>query len=178
MREIIRIALLWILPIAVIILFSGSADKQRRAAALREGRIEFTPNRRAYFLWPALVAYLIYAAGEQLRHSHWYLFDTVGTVGVVTVTVMIIGEFPATIAVTADGLEQIYWFRRNKRIGWREIVEINTGEKSRTVTITGADGTKIVHSRQLADRPRLLMEIKQYCGENLPPDFPRESIGA
>jgi hypothetical protein len=86
-------------------------------------------------------------------------------------------ELPATIVAGSDGLEQVYWFRRNKRIGWGEIVEINTGEKSRVVTITGADGTKIIHSRQLTDRPRLLLELKRHCGDNLPPDFPCEPIG-
>jgi hypothetical protein len=40
-----------------------------------------------------------------------------------------------------------------KQIGWADILETNSGEKSRTVTITGADGTNIVHSRQLPDRP-------------------------
>ena len=48
--------------------------------------------------------------------------------------------------------------------------------KIRTVTITGADGTKIVHNRQLPNRPCLLVELKQHCGEKLPSDFPREPI--
>jgi hypothetical protein len=87
---------------------------------------------------------------------------------------MIAFTFPDTIIVKADGLEQIAWLRRRRQIRWADIVEINTGEKGRTVSIIGADGTKIVHSRQLPDRPRLLMELKKHCGENLPSDFPRE----
>jgi hypothetical protein len=59
---------------------------------------------------------------------------------------------------------------------WKNIVEINTGEKSRTVAITSSDGTEIVHSDLLVDRPRMLLELKQHCGENLPPDFPREPL--
>ncbi len=42
--------------------------------------------------------------------------------------------------------------------------------------MTGADGTKIIDPRKLADRPRLLLELKQYCGEKLPPAFPREPV--
>lgn len=87
-----------------------------------------------------------------------------------------VAEFPGTIVITADGLEQVHWLWKNKLIQWSEIEEINTGEKSRAVTITATNGTKIVHSRQLPDRPRLLFELKQHCGENLPPDFPREPI--
>jgi hypothetical protein len=89
---------------------------------------------------------------------------------------MFIFTFPETIVVTDNGLEQISWLWKKKQIRWADIVEINTGEKSRTVTITGADGTKIVHSRQLPDRSRLLMELRVHCGENLPSDFPREPI--
>ena len=85
-------------------------------------------------------------------------------------------SFPHTIIVMADGLQQITWLRRKKQIHWGDIVEINTGERSRAVTITGADGTRVVHTHQLPDRPRLLMELKVHCGENLPPDFPRESV--
>ena len=81
-------------------------------------------------------------------------------------------EFPGSVVVTGDGLEQIYWFWRNKHIRWNDIVEIESGQKDRTVTITSANGTKIVHSRFLADRPRFLLELKEHCGEELPPDFP------
>jgi hypothetical protein len=87
---------------------------------------------------------------------------------------MIAASFPETIIVKADGLEQVSWLWKNKRIHRSDIVEINTGEKSRTVTITSADGTRIVHSRQLPDRQRLLAELKHHCGENPPSDFPRE----
>ena len=90
--------------------------------------------------------------------------------------IAILCSFPGTVVITGSCLQQVYWFRRNKRIRWQEIVEINTGEKSHTVIITGADGTKIVHVRQLADRRRLLLELKNHCGEELPPDFPREPI--
>lgn len=82
---------------------------------------------------------------------------------------------PGTIVVADDGLEQRYWFRMDKRIGWKNIEEIKSVKWS-TVTITGTDGTKIVHSPMLADRPRFLLELKRHCGEELPPDFPREPI--
>jgi Bacterial PH domain len=77
-----------------------------------------------------------------------------------------------SVWIASDGLQQVSWLWKNKRIRWEDIVEINTGGKSRTVTITGSDGTKIVHSRVLPDRPRLLIELRHHCGENLPSDFP------
>ena len=166
----------WILTAAVLISFWGGADKQRKARALQDGRIEFTPNRRSFWAWPLLVLYLTYATISHLMHIHGRPLNLMVAVSLGILTVMIAFPFPEKIIVTADGLEQVSWLWKNKRIRWADIVEINTGKKSRTVTITGADGTKIVHSRQLPDRPRLLMELKQHCGENLPSDFPREPI--
>jgi hypothetical protein len=147
---------------------------QRKAVLLRGGRVEFSPNRRAFWAWPPLVVYLVYAAISQLKGSHGRPLDLIIAAGLGILAMMFIFTFPETIIVTDNGLEQISWLWKKKQIRWADIVEINTGEKRRTVTISGADGTKIVHSRQLPDRSRLLMELRDRCGENLPSDFPRE----
>jgi hypothetical protein len=168
----------WIVTAAVLISIAGSADRQRKALVLRGGRIEFSPNRRAFWAWPLLVVCLVCATISQLKGRHGRPLDLIIAASLGILAMMIILTFPETIIVTDNGLEQISWLRKNKQIRWGDIVEINTGEKSRTVTITGADGTKIVHSRQLPDRPRLLMELKNRCGEKLPPDFPREPSAA
>jgi hypothetical protein len=173
---IVRELSVWILTAAVLISLWGGADKLRKARAMQDGRIEFTPNRRSFWAWPLLVVYLIYATISQLMRIHGRPLNLMVAIGFGVLTVTIAFAFPEKIIVTADGLEQVSWLWKNKRIRWADIIEINTGEKSRTVTITGADGTKIIHGRQLPDRPRLLMELKQHCGENLPSDFPREPI--
>ena len=121
-----------------------------------------------------MVAYSLCATVTQLKHSHGRPFQFMIAASFAVIAVMIILPFPGTIIVTADGLKRISWLWKNKRIRWAEIAEINTGQRSRTVTITGTDGTKIVHSRQLPDRPGLVMALKNYCGANLPSDFPRE----
>lgn len=153
-------------------MFFGEASKRRAAKSLDGGRIEFAPNRYAYWAWPLVVALVVWMAANQLNQSHWKLFDVwiAACLGFLAIGFLI--SFPGMVVVTDDGLEQVYWFWKNKRIRWRDIVEINTGKKKPTVTITGADGTKIVHDSRLPDRPRLLLELKQRCGENLPPDFP------
>ena len=163
-----------ILAVVALFFLWGDADKQRKAMLLPDGRIEFTLNRRAYFAWALVVAYLIYATIRRLMHINAGWFSLYIAVILGGLAVMIAFPFPAAILVTADGVEQISWLWKNKRIRWDDIVEINTGEKSHTVTITGGDGTKIIHSRQLPDRQRLLAELKHHCGENLPSDFPRE----
>jgi hypothetical protein len=167
--------LIWlVMPAAILLLLWGSADKQRNARAGRDGRTKFAPNRRAFWAWPFMVAYSVYVTVTQLTYSHGRPLQLMIAVGLGVIAVMIIFTFPGTIVATADGLEQISWLWKKKQIHWADIVEINTGERGRTVTITGADGTKIVHSYQLPDRPGLLKALKDHCGEQLPPDFPRE----
>jgi hypothetical protein len=85
-------------------------------------------------------------------------------------------SLPAALVVTDDCLEEVHWFWRNKRIRWKEIVEIETSANGRTVTVSAANGARIIHSRLHADRPRFLLELKRHCGDQLPQDFPREPI--
>jgi hypothetical protein len=163
-------------PGALFFSFWGGANKHKKAEVLQDGRIEFSPNRLAFWTWPLLMAYLTYATLSEVLHVPRSPLGLITATLVVTMTIAIAVSFPATIILASSGLEQVSWLWKNKRIRWGEIVEINTGDKSRTVTITGADGTKIVHNQQLADRPRLLFELRQHCGDSLPSDFPQEPL--
>jgi hypothetical protein len=79
---------------------------------------------------------------------------------------------PGAVSATDSGLEEVIWLWRNKRILWKDIVEVNAERKGGTVTVIGADKTRIAHTSRLPDRPRFLLEIKRHGGENLPQDFP------
>jgi hypothetical protein len=161
---------------AALMSFWSGADKHRKANVLQGGEVAFAPNRRSYWAWPLVVGYLVYATVRGLMHIHvgWLNLDIAVTLG--GLAVLLAFPFPERILVTSDGLEQFSWLWKNKRIRWEDIVEVNTGETSRTVTITAVDGTKIIHSPRLPDRTRLLTELKHHCGENLPADFPREPL--
>jgi Bacterial PH domain len=171
-------SLAWIALAVLLTSLWSNADKQRKTKILSDGRIEFSPSK--YALWASFlyVSCLVYGAIEQIRHAHGNSFNYLTGALLGIMAAMVFFSLPGTIVVTGEGLEQVFWFRRNKHIRWADIVEINTGEKIRTIKIIGADGTKISHSSFLADRPRLLMELKQHCGENLPSDFPREPIAS
>ena len=56
------------LTAAALISLWGDADKHREAKPLAVGGIEFSPNRRSYYAWPLLVAYLTYATIHWVRH--------------------------------------------------------------------------------------------------------------
>ena len=147
---------------------------QRTACVLSDGRIEFRPRPLSLWGSGAAIAYSIYILIHHLENGQWKPSVTLGIAMCWLVSLNFLFSLPETVAVTRDGLEQVYWLRKNKRIAWSDIVEINTGDKIRIVTIKGTDGTEIVHSKQHADRPRFLLELKRHCGENLPSDFPRE----
>lgn len=163
----------WILPLLALWVLFRSPGNQRRAKENAE-RIEFSPSWIVLAAWIVVFAYLANGAIASFRHNQDKILDFVLAACPVVLALMFIASFPGTVVVTSDGVHQVYWFWRSKHIRWEEIVEINTGEKIKNVTITAAKGTKIVHSSALPDRPRLLLELKKHCGENLPPDFPRE----
>ena len=165
-RLLFEIALAWMLL--------HKSDRLRVAQISNDRRIEFTRNRFAFYAWPPIIVLLIWEAVGELIHSQGKPFELLKAALLGWFALALLISFPGTIVVNNDGIEEVYWFWKHKRIQWKDIVEINTGGKSCTVTITSADGTKIVHSSQLADRARLLLELKQHCGENLPSDFPQE----
>lgn len=163
-----------VIGIVVAVAWFGRAGRNRKATPLNDGRLSFSPNRRALLAWLLIEGDLAWVAIYHWRHAHGnFDFATAAlwTVLFGSLFVMV----PETILVGPEGLEQVFWFSRNKRIRWGEIVEINTGEKSEMITIKSAKGTTIVHSKRLPDRERLLREISQHCGDELPSDFPRES---
>lgn len=165
--------LLWPL-LALLALFSGAGN--RRVARSLNDRVKFAPGWVQFGAWTVLVIYPAYGAADSIMHNQGTILDFVNGVGLALISILFLSLFPGTIIVGDDGIRQIYWFSTSKHIRWEEIVEIKTGKKERAVTITGANRTKIIHSNPLPDRARLLLELKERCGENLPSDFPRESI--
>jgi hypothetical protein len=131
---IARLLWVWIVPVLVPLLLWATENKQK-AVALNDERIEFTPSRSSSWAWALFAIYAAYVAAAHLRHSHREPLDILISICVGILGPMILYSLPGTIAVTADGIEQAFWFQKNRHICWADIVEINTGEKSRTVTI-------------------------------------------
>jgi hypothetical protein len=168
--------LFWVGLVTALSSSLGSERISGKAHTLSDGRIEFAPHWLTFWGSLLIAFYFAYLSIARVRNHHEIGFDLLIAACIGAFSLTIAFSLPGTITVTTNGVNQSFWLRKNKVIHWEEIVEVNTGEKSRTVTITGKNGTKILHSRQLPDRPRLLLEIKQHSGENLPPDFPREPV--
>ena len=161
----------------VWILLSMMRGNRRSARVVRGGGLKFAPARLTVWAWLFVIGFqaqpfaVDYIKG---RISPWGLIILAC---LVFLTIAILFRFPETIIVSNEGLDQFHWFSKNKRILWKDIVNINAA-KSGPVRITGADGTKIVHSFALADRPRFLLELKQHCGGDMSMDLPRETVAS
>lgn len=154
----------------------GPFGNRRPARVLSGSSVEFAPDWIALWGWLYLAFHTAWLAVRNVMKSHGEPWDFVIPVMLGSCAVMFLFAIPGKVVVSENGIDEVNWLRKSKRILWKEIVEIESGQKDRMVTITGADGTRIVHSRFLADRPRLLLELKHHCGDELPPDFPREPL--
>jgi hypothetical protein len=81
--------------------------------------------------------------------------------------VLLLISFPGSIDLTSEGLEQNYWVGRRKRIPWGDVVGFEIDKKGKSVTIRAKNGPKIVHTRQLPDRQRLITELEIHCPANV-----------
>jgi hypothetical protein len=149
-----------------------SSFYNRRPARVRSDKVEFAPKSIELWAWMYVVVRMCFIAAAYLQHGLGEPLAFATGAMLVLGSVGLIFVLPGTIVATDVGLVQVFWFWRNKRIRWSEIVEINTEKEGSAVTVIGADQTKIVHSGRLPDRPRFLVEIKRRCGEDLPADFP------
>ena len=151
----------------------GKIRTDRPAKVLGDGRIEFGPGWIWICFFGMLTTWLpIAATGYVLHHSERFFASIPIFIGLVMMAFVF--DFPGTIIVSSEGLDQLYWLRPNKRLRWGQIAEIRTSKQNGPVMITGANGVKIVHSPYLVDRARLLNEVKKHCAAELPADFPRE----
>ncbi|MGA7857393.1 MAG: hypothetical protein WCA11_05685 [Terracidiphilus sp.] len=157
------IVLCWIAALLVV----SEADKDRPARETESGRIEFLPNRRSYWGIYVIIAVLSYpiAAGfisaVGSGTGAWLVSLCMGFI------LLLLISFPGSIILTAEGLEQNYWVGRRKRIAWNDVVGFEIDKKGKKVTIRAKNGPKIVHTRQLPDRERLMTELEIHCPGNV-----------
>ncbi|MGD0346803.1 MAG: hypothetical protein ABSA85_08605 [Terracidiphilus sp.] len=153
------------------------SGKVRDAIDRSDGSVEFTPDPLAYFALPAIVLLPAWAAfNDYERHGSGKFWGLLLLAVMLSAAAVELFKLPGTVAVVYDGLTQHFWLRGEKRIRWGEITEIKDGVFGGSLTITGTDGTKIVYSDQLADRPRFLEELGRYVHGKLPPKKPAETL--
>ncbi len=144
-----------------------SADKSRQAREIGNGQIEFAPNKRSFVAAVLFVAYLVYMSGSLLFTTIATLEGQIGSAYWLLIALIWRAAFPASIVVSDEGIRQVYWLRK-KHIAWKDVSQIAIDEKRNRVTITGNGRVKILFTRQLPDKARLMAELGKHCGEKLP----------
>jgi hypothetical protein len=146
----------------------SSADEDRGVTEVG-GRLEFAPNRRNFWGIYLFLAFLAYAIVGSLLSGVRSGIDLLGPLFFAGFIALLMAAFPGTIVADQDGIEQKYWLRGAKRIAWKDVSKVTVDEKRGEVKIKSKLGVKIVHSRQLPDRARLLNELQERCTETLVP---------
>jgi hypothetical protein len=165
-KLLVDVALLWML--------FGRAGKRGPAKVHSNGRVEFAPDWIGLSAFPLTVVYLVGSSVKAVLHNHGRPNDFFSPIVLTAAALYLLLTFPGTLLTSNSGIEQAYWFRKNKRIRWSEIVEVETdknGGRFTSVTVTDAHGIQVIHSSLLADRERFMIEIEKHCRENLPPEF-------
>jgi hypothetical protein len=174
--------LFWVALALVVLGMLGKIRLERPLVTGRDGRIRLGLSGVGISLVVFLLTWISSLVHLSMQHSgtllgkDWTDLLALAFAGFLLIALLV--EAPATVVIGEDGLEQVFWFGRNRRVQWNKIAEIDSGPKDRTITITAEDGTSITHNVFFSGRSRLLLELKQRCGENLPPDFPREPVEA
>jgi len=163
------IILLWIASRLVV----SDADEDRTAKE-SPGLIEFYPNRRAYWGVYIIVAIMLYpVAGTAVAGVH-ALAELSVPAFCIAFILFLLTTYPGAIYLREDAMEQTYWFGHRKRIEWNQVRSITVDEKHKRVTVTGTNGAKIVHTRQLPDKARFLAELEVHCPSKMPGAPPKQ----
>jgi hypothetical protein len=168
-RDLLLAVILGALGVLGALLFLGLIGN-RGSARFGNGKVEFPPSRASLWSGLVIIGYFLESAVRHLARNHSTAADWLIQGALLVGALAMLSTLPGTIALSDEGLEQIYWFRGRTRLAWDGIVEVKLD--ARTVTIRGEDGTRIAHTSQNVDRARLLVELKHHCGDDLPPEFP------
>lgn len=167
------IVLVWALARIVV----GSADANRQANQIN-GQLEFAPNRRSFVATPVFVGLLVYLGATVFASKLPAHINLFGAGFWLALAAVILAAFPATIRTGDEGVKQLYWFWKPRKIAWKEIDAVAFDEKKQKLTIKGQGGTKIVHTRQLPDRARLIAELEKHCEGKVPAELRPAAVTA
>jgi hypothetical protein len=70
-----------------------------------------------------------------LAQWHGRLVDFISPAVSGMIALYILIPIPGTVVSSDDGLEAVFWFRKNKRIRWHDIEQIETDRESKLFSI-------------------------------------------
>lgn len=167
--DVARAFLVWVIPAVLLLVMRRETSRNRAAKETGEGTIVFELDQLTYWAWLGLFVYLLYAIVIQFGGGPFRMVSVWVSLLLAAIALGLMLPFPETISVGPDGVvQEIRFWLKKKKMSWGDVREIRLEKKSRLLIVEGADGTKIVHTRQLPDRDRLLEELYKHCGEKVP----------
>jgi hypothetical protein len=157
------------LPVLVLISRIGMHGERRPAEEKSDGTIAFALSKPCQYCFAAVAVLLGYTALPLFLYTPGAP-GVVGALGLLLSASVFMFSLPGTLVAAPDGLRQTYWLRAEKFIAWDEIREIRDLGHRGALLILGARKKSIIYSSPMAGRPRLIQELKQHCGDDIP-DF-------
>lgn len=167
--NLFRVFLAWALPAILLLAIRMETSRHRAAKDAGDGRVVFELDQRTYWAWLGLFLYLLYTIVIQFGAGPFRARSMVVAVLLALIAVGLMAPFPETITAGPDGLvQEVRFWLKKKKVAWSDVREIRVVKRNHLLVITGADGNRIAHTRQLPDRDRLLEELYQHCGDKVP----------
>lgn len=159
----------WAVPVVLLLLMRRETSRNRTAKDAGDGKLVFELDQITYWAWLALFVYLLYTVVIQFGGKAFRMESLWLALLLLALAAGLMMPFPETITAGPDGLvQEIRFWLKKKKIAWGDVREVRTAKKNKLLIVEGADGTKIVHNRQLPDRDRLLEELYRNCGDKVP----------
>lgn len=169
---VLRVFLVWAVPVLLLLAIRSETGQHRAAKEAGDGKVVFELDQRTYWAWLALFVYLLYAIVIQFGGGPFRGRSLVVAFVLAVLAVGLMAPFPETITSGPDGLmQEVRFFLKKKRIAWDDVREVRPAKKNKLLIVTGADGTRVIHTRQLPDRDRLLEELCKRCGDKIPKEL-------
>src|ERR1700739_3540185 len=99
----------------------NAADEGRSARETGNDQLEFAPNRRNFVAVVFLVAILTYTGASFAASNLSSSADLVLAALWLSIALLILAVFPGSIRVSDEGLQQVYWLWKSKRIAWKDV---------------------------------------------------------
>ncbi|MGC8549061.1 MAG: hypothetical protein ACP5M4_05105 [Acidobacteriaceae bacterium] len=162
----------WAVPAVLLLLMRRETSRNRTAKDAGDGKLIFELDQITYWAWLALFVYLLYTVVIQFGGGHFQMSSVWVALVLLALAVGLMMPFPETITAGPEGLvQEIRFWLKKKNVAWGDVREIRTAKKNKLLIVEGVDGTKIVHTRQLPDRERLLEELYRNCGDKVPAEL-------
>lgn len=159
----------WAVPAILLLAMRRETSRNRTAKDAGDGKVLFELDQWTYWAWLALFVYVLYTIVVQFGGGPFRMASVWIALVLGLLAVGLMMPFPETITAGEDGLmQEIRFWLKKKKIAWGDVREVRTTKRNKLLIVEGSDGTKIVHTRQLPDRDRLLEELYRHCGEKVP----------